>query len=306
MAKRGQKAGKRATAPTRAEPVREPKSSNSKSERLKSELRAPRVRQTASAGIPRTADPQKIVEQLQRRLDESLQQQTATADVLKVISRSGFDLQTVLETLVKSAMALCDADTGAIFQKRGDLYHMTAGQGHSPEVLTYAHDNPLTPGMGSNVGRVALTGKVVQIPDVEADPDYQAFGYQRVGYYRAMLGVPIMRDGKVEGVFSLARPEPGPFTERQVELVQTFADQAVIAIENTRLFNETKEALEHQTATSELLQVISSSMADAQPVFERILDSIERLFDFRTVAVFLAPGDGLLHLAARRNWRRLA
>ena len=301
MAKRAQKAGKRATAPKRAGPVREPKSGKSKPERPKSEIRAARVRQTASAGIPRTAGPQKIIEELQRRLDESSRQQTATADVLKVISRSAFDLQTVLETLVKSAMALCDAHTGAIFQKRGDLYHMTAGQGYSPEMLTYAHDHPLTPGMGSNVGRVALTGKVVQIGDVEADPDYQAFGYQRVGHYRAMLGVPIMRDGKVDGVFSLARPEPGPFTERQVELVQTFADQAMIAIENTRLFNETREALEHQTATSEVLQVISSSMADAQPVFERILDCTERLFDVRTAAVFLAPGDGLLHLAARRG-----
>jgi hypothetical protein len=161
MAKRGQKAGKRATAPKRAEPVREPKSGKSKPERPKNELRAARVRQSASAGIPRTAGPQKIIEELQRRLDESLQQQIATADFLKVISRSAFDLQTVLETLVKSAMALCDAHTGAIFQKRGDLYHMTAGQGYSPEMLTYAHDNPLTPGIGSNVGRVALTGKVV-------------------------------------------------------------------------------------------------------------------------------------------------
>ena len=111
------------TAPKRAEPVREPKSGKSKPERPKNELRAARVRQSASAGIPRTAGPQKIIEELQRRLDESLQQQTATADFLKVISHSAFDLQIVLETLVKSAMALCDAHTGAIFQKLGDLYH---------------------------------------------------------------------------------------------------------------------------------------------------------------------------------------
>jgi two-component system NtrC family sensor kinase len=142
-----------------------------------------------------------------RDLTESLQQQTATADVLKVISRAAFDLEAVLNTLVESAVTLSGARTGTIFQKRGDLFHLTAQYGYTPEMLEYGHAHPITPGIGSNVGRTAMTAAVVQIPDVFADPDFTS--YQRVGNIRAMLGIPIMREGKVEGVFSLAKPEPG-------------------------------------------------------------------------------------------------
>jgi two-component system NtrC family sensor kinase len=213
-----------------------------------------------------------------RDLEESLQQQTATADVLKVISRSAFDLEAVLNTLVESAVRLSGGSLGTIFQRRGELFHLTAAHGYTSEMQAYGHANPLAPGPGSTVGRTAMTGTVVQIPDVMADPDYTALGYQRVGSFRAMLGIPIMREGKVEGVFSLAKPEPGPFGSRQVELVQTFADQAIIAIENVRLFDEVQartreltEALEQQTATAEVLSVISSSTGNLAPVFDAML-----------------------------------
>ena len=219
-------------------------------------------------------------------LRESLQQQTATADVLKVISRSAFDLQTVLDTLVKSAVTLSGACTGTIFQRIGDLYHLTASIGFSAEIVTYGRSNPIAPGTGSNVGRTALQGKVVQIPDVLADPDFRSHGYQRLGNFRAMLGVPLMRDGKVEGVFSLGKPEPGPFTQRQAELAQTFADQAIIAIENVRLFDELqartedlRESLQQQTATADVLKVISRSTFDLPAVLQTLVESAARLCD---------------------------
>jgi GAF domain-containing protein len=229
----------------------------------------------------------RLLKELRKRTDdlsESLQQQTATAEVLKVISRSAFDLQTVLDTLVESAVTLSGAHTGTIFQRVGDLYHITASFGYTAEMLAYGRANPIAPGVDSNVGRTALTGKIVQIPDVLADPDFRAHGYQRIGNFRAMLGVPLMRDGRVEGVFSLARPEPGPFTQRQAELVQTFADQAVIAIENVRLFDEVqartedlRESLQQQTATADVLKVISRSAFDLQTVLNTLTESAARL-----------------------------
>jgi PAS domain S-box-containing protein len=271
-----------------------------RNEHLVKGSRANRPKARKPAGPP-NADLERQVDTLTRELKEANERQAATAEVLKVISRSAFDLQTVLKTLVESAVILSGARTGTIFQKRGELYHLTAEYGYSPEMLEYGRAHPIAPGIDSNVGRTALTGAVVQIPDVLADPDFKALGYQRVGKFRAMLGIPIIREGVVEGVFSLAKPEPGLFAPRQVELVQSFADQALIAIENTRLFNQIKEALDHQTATSEVLGVISSSIADPKPVFERIVDSIERLFDFKQIGIFLAPGDGLVHMAARRG-----
>jgi signal transduction histidine kinase len=204
--------------------------------------------------------------------------------VLKVISRSAFDLQTVLDTLVESAVRLSGGSLGTIFQKRGELFHLTAAYGYTPEMMTYGRANPLAAGPDSNVGRTAMTGAVVQIPDIFADSDYTAHGYQRVGKFRAMLGIPIMRDGKVEGVFSLARQEPGLFAPRQIELVQTFADQAVIAIENARLFDEVQaktrdleESLQQQTATADVLKVISRSTFDLPAVLHALVETAVRL-----------------------------
>ncbi|MDP2411536.1 MAG: response regulator [Pseudolabrys sp.] len=181
------------------------------------------------------------VDERTRELTQSLQQQTATADVLKVISRSTFDLQTVLDTLAASAARLCVADKGVIFYLDKDVYRLAANYGFSPEAEAYARDHPLEPGMGSVTGRVALEGRTIYVPDVLADPHYQESGYQNVFGYGTNLGVPLLRAGTTIGVFVLIRDAVRSFTEQQIDLVSTFADQAVIAIENVRLFNEVQE-----------------------------------------------------------------
>ena len=198
----------------------------------------------------------RLFNELRQRTDdlsESLQQQTATADVLKVISRSTFDLQTVLDTLTASAAKVCAADKGVIFLRDGDAYRFNSNYGFTPEAVQFARQHPLKPSRESNVGRVALSGKVSHIPDVLADRDYKAGDYQEAFGYRTNLGVPLVRDGTTIGVFALTRDEVNPFTEKQIELVTTFADQAVIAIENVRLFEEV------QARTDELDRVAAAA-----------------------------------------------
>src|SRR5262249_25622540 len=221
---------------------------------------------------------------LLNELRESLQQQTATADVLKVISRSTFDLRVVLTTLLESASRLCSADKGGIMMREGDEYRFRANYGFTPEAVQYSMEHPLKASSGSATGRVALEGRAIHISDVLADPEYQVTGYQQAFGYRTILGVPLLREGTTIGVFVLTRDEVNPFTDKQIELVTTFADQAVIAIENVRLFDEVQrrtqelsESLEQQTATSEVLRVISSSPTNIQPVFDAIAESSVRL-----------------------------
>jgi two-component system, NtrC family, sensor kinase len=223
---------------------------------------------------------------LLNELRESLQQQTATADVLKVISRSTFDLQTVLDTLVESVTRLCDAKDAFIFLRKGELYHVAARHGFSSKFHDYLERNPRPADRGSVTGRTALEARVVHVSDVMADPEYNWGAAQQLGGYRTVLGVPLLRDGSPVGVIIVGRTVVQPFTEKQIALVTTFADQAVIAIENARLFDEVhartrelSESLEQQTATSEILQVISSSPGELVPVFEAILGNATRICD---------------------------
>jgi GAF domain-containing protein/CheY-like chemotaxis protein len=252
----------------------------------------------------------RLLKELRQRtadLSESLQQQTATADVLKVISRSTFDLQTVLETLVESAARLCEADGAVVTRQIGGVFYRTVTYGLSPAFADYAKSVPVKPERGTVSGRALLEGKVVHIPDVLVDPEYNWTRAQELGDFRTVLGVPLLREGTPIGILSLTRSKVRPFTDKQIELVETFADQAVIAIENVRLFEdvqqrtrELSEALEQQTATSEVLSVISSSPTDIQPVLDAILQTAGRLCAAE-YALFFKPQDGQYHLAASNN-----
>jgi GAF domain-containing protein len=198
-----------------------------------------------------------------RDLSESLQQQTATADVLKVISRSTFDLQTVLETLIKSAVELSGANRGSIFLREGDVFPLKAASHTTPEFLQYWAANLPRAGRGSATHRVIASGKVETIPDVLEDPEMEmpAGALARI---RATLGVPMLRDNKVEGVLVLTRPEPGLFSKGQIDLVQTFADQAVIAVENVRLFDETQTRSRELAASLEELRTAQDRLVQTE------------------------------------------
>jgi GAF domain-containing protein len=246
---------------------------------------------------------------LLNELRESLQQQTATADVLKVISRSAFDLQTVLDTLVASAAPLCESDTAFIFRREAESYRLAANYGYPAEYEEYMKHQVIEPGRGTLVGRTALEGRTVHIPDVLADPEYVWWESQQRGRFRTMLGVPLLRDGIPIGVLALTRFTVRPFTEKQVELVTTFADQAVIAIENVRLFDEVEartrevqQSLEYQTAISDVLGVISRSPSDIQPVLDTIAETAQRLCQSEQAYIMRLDG-GRYYPAAAKDGR---
>src|SRR5262249_11671313 len=247
----------------------------------------------------------RLLNELRQRttdLTESLEQQTATSEVLQVISRSVFDLEVVLTTLVESAARLCEADTGVILRPIGKSagYRTAASYRHTPEFVEHTKTLTLEPGRGGVNGRVLLEGRSVQIPDVLADSEYIFPEVARLGNFRTVLGVPLLREGIPIGIFNLHRGAVRPFTEKQIKLVETFADQAVIAIENTRLFEseqqrtrELAEALERQTSTSEVLSVISTSPGDLQPVFEAMLEKAVRICDAKFGNIYRWDGEAL-------------
>ena len=230
---------------------------------------------------------------LLNELRESLQQQTATADVLKVISRSTFDLQSVLDTLAGSAARLCGADIASINQQSGEHYRQVAHYGQSPEFMEFMATHPIPLGRGSIVGRTTLENRVVQIPDVLSDPEFTFTDAARAGSVRTMLGVPLLRQRKPIGVIVLQRKNVRPFTDKQIELAQTFADQAVIAIENVRLFDEVQarttalgRSVQELSALSEVSQAINSTL-DLQTVLETIVAKAAQLSGTEAGAIYV-------------------
>jgi GAF domain-containing protein len=234
-----------------------------------------------------------------RDLSESLQQQTATADVLKVISRSTFDLQTVLDTLVESAARLCHADKANIARLKNNSFQFVAFSGFQPDYTEYLKAREMSKvDRGSITGRTVLEGRIVHIPDVLADPEFTWFEAQKRGNYRTVLGVPLLREGVPIGVLFLSRAMVDPFTQQEIDLVVTFADQAVIAIENVRLFDEVQartrdlsESLQLQTATSDVLKIISRSAFKLQPVLDTLVEWAARLCEADMVIIGRPKGE---------------
>src|SRR5262249_25816194 len=259
----------------------------------------PKVRKapTAHAGI---ADLEKRLDQRTRERDEALQQLEATSGVLRVISRSTFDLQAVFDTLVESAARLCRADRASIRLLMDGFFDHVASYGYTPEQHLYMnkHPVPAKADRASIAGRVLIAGKAVQIEDTKADPEFRVTNVPGFENVHTTLGVPLLREGKPIGMLVLMRGFVEAFTDKQIELVETFAAQAVIAIENTRLLNELRqrtddltESLEQQTATSEVLKVISSSPGELEPVFNAMLENAVRICSAKFGHLWLREGD---------------
>ena len=245
----------------------------------------------------------RLLNELRQRtadLTEALEQQTATADVLRIISSSPTEIGPVLDAIVRTAGELCASEYAMLFRLRDGKYHVAASNNAEAEFVKHFLEHPITLDRGSVVGRTALERHSVHIVDCLADPEYKMLEAASLGKHRTLLGVPLLRDGEAIGVIGLLRTSVKPFTQKQIELVENFSDQAVIAIENARLFNELRQSLEQQTATSEVLQTISSSPSDVEPVFVAMLEKAVRICDAKFGNIYRWDGKAL-HLVSSHN-----
>jgi GAF domain-containing protein len=242
-----------------------------------------------------------------KALEEARRQQSALADVLSAISGSKFELQPVLDRVVRTAARLCRAKQALIFRLEDGVYRFAAGYSISPAYSEIERRSQISPGPGTLVGRAAMARRAVRINDAWTDPLYERKEDAKIGRHRSMIGVPLLRDGEPIGVIGLSRSRVDPFSERDVELVTTFANQAVIAIENVRLFeaeqqrtHELTESLEQQTAAAEVLQVISRSQGELEPVFATMLEKAVRMCGATFGNIYRWDGEAL-HIVATHN-----
>jgi two-component system NtrC family sensor kinase len=267
-------------------------------------------RKTAS---PKSRDKPKAQQRISgqmaraKALQEARRQQSALAEVLSAISGSKFELQPVLDRVVRTAARLCRAKQALIFRYEEGVYRFAAGYSISPAYSEIERRSQISPGPGTLVGRAAMARRAVRIDDAWTDPLYERKEDAKVGRHRSMLGVPLLRDGEPIGVLGLSRSRVDPFSAREIELVTTFANQAVIAIENVRLFEAEKqrtreltESLEQQTAAAEVLQVISRSQGELEPVFATMLEKAVRICGATFGNIYRWDGEAL-HIVATHN-----
>jgi GAF domain-containing protein/anti-sigma regulatory factor (Ser/Thr protein kinase) len=263
-------------------------------------------------------DLRRRVAELERELGEAHQREAATAELLEVINRPQFALQSVFDAIAQRAGRLCEAEIAVVFQFDGELLSFAASYGLTPEGVAAWRKEARRPAGGeSAIGRAILQRAIVQIPDVQADPAYGLPALAQLVTYRSIMAVPFLREGHPIGGIAVGRAHAGAFPERQIRLLKTFADQALIAIENTRLFEEVQqknraltesnsqltEALEQQTATSEILRVISSSPTDNQPVLDAVAENAARLCEASDAQIYLIKGGSLILCASHGSIR---
>src|SRR5262249_36943704 len=268
----------------------------------------PKTRKAPTAQVS-AADLRDQLDRRTREFEDALQQQVATNEVLSIIRRSPADAQPVFDAILESAVRLCGAIFSVVSLYDGDHLRIAATKNFTPEATIQIQDfqQLKRPSRSHAAGRAILDRAIIHVSDVLTDPEYSR-ELAVAGGWRAVLSVPLLRDGKPVGALSVAKAEPTPFSDRQIQLLKTFADQAVIAIENVRLFDEVQartrelsESLEQQTATSEVLKVISSSPGKLEPVFDAMLANATRICEARFGTLYLRDGDGFRAVAATRD-----